>query len=393
MRRFSLFRHPVPVTKQGIDARSRPPSTRRGAILIIIACGAALFLGFLALVTDIGWTYYHQLKLQTAINAGWKAGFDELLALRASPDEPDSQATNDRIADHIRAVVGLNYPDVPPPDVTVTFGKSSYAQPSGPLVLTVFGTRNVPLFFANIFGISFFRVQAIRSVDSDIGLEPGIIPIAIPHGEVKEPQPGMYHCILFKEHETFTPGLEYLLQPGSIFLNTASPSSQPEPELKKINNSGVIDPDNLLGTGTGDSEYSRRILTGFQSPLQINDRIILQPGISNGTTISRIAARIASGAANAILPITDIPPEVVSSSANRGAQTIYDLKGMDFPEGKYSPAEYSFTAAVRIIGFAEFELTKPGDSEQGQIRGRFLRYIIKPGFSENEASGKMGGSE
>lgn len=363
---------------------------RKGAILIIVACGAALFLGFLALVTDIGWTYYHQIKLQTAINAGWIAGFDEMLALRASPEDPDSQAAHDRIANHIRAIVGLNYPDAPPPEVTVTFGQSSHAKPSSSLVLTVSGTRNVPLFFANIFGISFFRVQAIRSVDSDIGFEPGIIPLAIPHGEVKEPQPGLYHCTLFKDHEGYIPGAQYLLHPGSICLNTASPSSPAEPELKNINNAGVIDPDNH--PGTGEPEYARRFQTGFPGPLQIHDRVILQSDIPGDTIISRIAARIASGAANAILPITDIPPEVASSSANQGAQTIYDLKGMDFPQGNYSPAKYSFTAAVRIIGFAEFELKSPVDSDHGQIHGRFIRYIIKPGFPENVTSG-IGTSE
>ncbi len=363
-------------------------SSRKGAILIVIACGAALFIGLLALVTDIGWTYFNQLKLQTAINAGWKAGFDELLVLSASSEEPGGQARLDRVAAHVRSVVALNYPGDSPPEVTVTFGKPDPENPSSIPELTVFGTRNVPLFFANMFGISFFRVQSIRSSGFDIEVDPGIIPIAIPHGEVNEPHPGLYRCSLYSENEGFIPGREYLLQPATHFGNTASSAFHTEPGLKKIQNTGAIDPDN--NPRSGDVEFAGRLRNGFPLPLQIHDRIILQPGISLNTTVSLIAARIASGAACAIFPITDIPPEVASAAANVGARTIYDLNGLDNPEGVYSPAGYSFTSAVRIIGFAEFELMAPGDSGQGQIRGRFLRYIIKPGFSEAETIGNKG---
>lgn len=390
MRRSSPSRQPVPVTTRARDGRSMPPSRRQGAILIIIACGATLFLGLLALVTDVGWTYFHQIKLQTAINAGWKAGFDELLALRASREASGDKADLDRVAAHIRSVVTLNYPDTPSPEVTVTFGKKSPDRPNEMPGLTVFGTHHVPLFFANIFGISIFRVQAMRTSTPPQGEDPTLIPLAIPHGEVKEPQSGMYRCTLFSEHQGFEPGSEYLLKPGQTFASSALGAPSPEPGLKHIQNTGAIDPDNL--PQTGDAEFAARLENGFHQPLQIHDRIILQPDITADTISSRIASRIASGAARAIFPITDIPPEVASGAENFGAQTIYDLKGMDAPEGKYSPDEYTFSAAARIIGFAEFELMKPTESDHGQIRGRFIRYIIKPGIPVNGSPTK-GASE
>ncbi|HOT30241.1 MAG TPA: hypothetical protein PLU72_18830 [Candidatus Ozemobacteraceae bacterium] len=388
MRRATNSRRAIAAPNSSRNARRKVRFPRTGAILIVVVCGAALFLGLLALVTDIGWTYYHQLKLQTAINAGWKAGFDELLALRATSGEPVGQARFDRVAAHVRSVVALNYPDAPPPEVTVTFGKPDPDTPTPALDLTVFGSRNVPLFFANMFGISFFRVQSIRSSESDFQMDPGIIPIAIPHGEVKEPHPGLYQCALFSENEGFVHGKEYLLHPGTSFVNTASSALHPDPGLNKIQNTGAIDPDNK--PRSGDTEFAGRLRNGFQLPLQIHDRIILQPGIPPDTTASMIAAHIASGTTRAIFPITDIPPEVASAAANLGARTIYDLKGLDSPDGAYSPAEYSFTAAIRIIGFAEFELTNPGNSGHGQIHGRFLRYIIKPGGSVIETTRKMG---
>lgn len=339
--------------------------------MLIVACGAALFLGLLALVTDIGWTYYHQLKLQTAVNAGWKAGFDDVVG----------NVGQQQVAARIKSVVSLNYPDASPPDVSISFRGSDQNQNQAGSFLTVTGTRDVNLFFARIFGMTSFRVQATRSGGFGTPSESGIIPIAIPHGVVKTTQSGKYICDLFGPTEGFSPGTEYLLQPGDPMSESqnASPSITSSEEAKTIRNCGSIDPDNNPGNEI--SEYVNRIRYGFNQPLQIHDRIILQPGTTRVETTSCIDARIASGAGNIILPITDIPPEVASAALNLGARTVYDLQGPDFPGGKYSPSEFSFTSAVRIIGFAEFELlntAESGSPHAGQVRGRFIRYIIRP---------------
>lgn len=353
---------------------SQLPGSNRGAILLIVAFGAAFFLGLLALVTDIGWTYYHQIKLQTAINAGWKAGFDAMIA-----NTPRQQ-----VIEHIKSVVCLNYPDTPPPEVAVTFAGSDQtenAENQDSLFLAVTGTRTVHLFFAKIFGLASFRVHAARSGGIENSSESGIIPLAIPHGVTTETSAGTYICELFGPGGGFSSGTEYLLRLSEPAkgLPTDTSSASFENGAKRIQNCGSIDPDNSPGNEI--SEYANRLIRGYNRPLQINDRIILQPGTTGSETASCIAVRIARGAGTGILPITDIPPEVASATPNLGARTIYDIRGMDFPGGKYSRSEFPFTTAVRIIGFAEFELLNPAESgspQKGQVRGRFIRYIIRP---------------
>ena len=99
-----------------------------------------------------------------------------------------------------------------------------------------------------------------------------------------------------------------------------------------------------------------------------------------------------------IVPITDVPPEVgVNNTHNATATSIYDLQGNDHPNGVYDPSLYAFGSSVRIIGFAEFEILPPaswtrttgsvevgdsgsiGPAQSGQVRGRFIRYIVRPG--------------
>jgi len=61
-----------------------------------------------------------------------------------------------------------------------------------------------------------------------------------------------------------------------------------------------------------------------------------------------------AGASGLVCP--RLTPEVASAALNLGARTVYDLQGTDFPGGKYSPSEFSFTSAIRIIGVAKFGL-------------------------------------
>jgi hypothetical protein len=170
---------------------------------------------------------------------------------------------------------------------------------------------------------------------------------------------------------------------------------------KQKNNYGVIDPDNFVSGGAND--YRDRLKYGFNQPLQLSDRIIPEPGNQSGPTDQGVSFRVfgdstASPSRRVIVPITDIPPEVpINNPHNANAAAIYDIQGQDHPNGVYSPDQYNFGSSVRIIGFAEFELLDPseytraganiqsGDSgdlgyyQTGQVRGRFIRYIVKPG--------------
>jgi len=163
------------------------------------------------------------------------------------------------------------------------------------------------------------------------------------------------------------------------------------------NNYGVVDPDNYVSGGAND--YRDRLSNGFNAPIQLSDRIIPEPGNMVGPTDQGVAARVATFTSRfVVVPITDIPPEVPGNNPqNASASAIYDLQGQDHPDGVYDPASYSFGSSVRIIGFALFEVIEPteytragpiilpgdtgdlGSYQSGQIRGRFVRYIVKPG--------------
>ncbi len=170
---------------------------------------------------------------------------------------------------------------------------------------------------------------------------------------------------------------------------------------KQKSNYGPIDPDNYNGGGAND--YRDRFMHGFNQPLQLNDRVIAEPGNQPGPTDQAVDFRV-NGDNNyapnriVIVPITDVPPEVpINNSHNSTAQTIYDLQGQDHPNGIYDPAQYGFGSSVRIIGFAMFEILDPseytrdgstiesGDSgdlgpyQPGQVRGKFIKYVVKPG--------------
>ncbi len=170
---------------------------------------------------------------------------------------------------------------------------------------------------------------------------------------------------------------------------------------KTKSNYGPIDPDNTVGGGAND--YRDRFKFGFTSPLQLSDRIIPESGNMVGPTDQAVDFKVNGDdtyppSRKVIIPITDVAPEVpTNNKKNEDATTIYDLQGTDHPKGIYDPALYGFGASVRIIGFAEFEILDPseytrdgvnvqsgdqgdlGTYQAGQVRGKFIRYIVKPG--------------
>ena len=207
---------------------------------------------------------------------------------------------------------------------------------------------------------------------------------------------------------TFTGGHNFMDTPGRrLVLNNVLLGSKvaenialgtDAPLLGKLkNNYGVVDPDNIA-SGSPD-DYLNRLTNGFNSPTQLSDRILPEIGNQQPATDQGIASRVATLTSRfVVVPITDIPPEVPgNNSANATATTIYDLVGQDNPNGVYNPASYSFGASVRIIGYALFEILDPtewtrvgtniqpgdagdlGPAQSGQIRGKFIRYIVKPG--------------
>ena len=170
---------------------------------------------------------------------------------------------------------------------------------------------------------------------------------------------------------------------------------------RRKNNYGPIDPDNKNGGGAND--YRDRFKYGYSGSLELGDRITPKHGNMVGPTDQAVDFKVngdttASPSRRVIIPITDVGPEIHDNSTqNASATCIYDLQGNDHPNGIYDPTKYGFKSSVRIIGFAEFEIEDPseytrkgtnvqagdngdlGDYQAGQVRGKFIRYIVKPG--------------
>lgn len=186
---------------------------------------------------------------------------------------------------------------------------------------------------------------------------------------------------------------------GSLSTKVVSGGGDDPTTGKQKNNYGCVDPDNVTAGGAND--YRDRFMYGFSGPLDLSDRITPEAGNMADPTNQAVAYHVdptTLAGRRVIVPITDVPPETgTNNPLNVDAQAIYDLQGQDHPNGVYTPDQYNFGSSVRIIGFAEFEILDPseytrtgsaisdgdagsiGNYQGGQVRGRFIKYIVKPG--------------
>lgn len=369
---------------------------KKGSIIFLSAAGGLFILGLVALVTDIGWLYYNKIRLQTAVNAGWKGGYDRMMELGGPPF---NQSTRDLITKRVRDIVVQNgYTASEALSMDVTFPQNRS--------LKVANTQAIGLFFARVLDMNQANVNAIRQEAADDEVIGGIVPLGIPFGVVKDLDRNEFSLDLFDMNDPnsgFQEGGEYILKLGSGNTHGIQlpPDVDPQDFVKSKSIYGVIDPDNDVAGGAND--YRDWFEYGFDRPLQINDRVMTQGGNESGPSDQAVDFRVngdatASPARRVIIPITDIPPEVpLNNPLNASATSIYEIQGLDQPGGAYNPASYSFGSSVRIIGFAEFEILEPdeytrsggliedGDSgalgfyQTGQVRGKFVRYLVKPG--------------
>jgi hypothetical protein len=349
--------------------------------------GVTLLIGLMAIVIDVGWMYYNHQKLQTAVNAGWKAGFDRMMALTVDKSAPITDKQKAAVVAHIRDVVLAN-------GFSATQADAVNVEFAGGRQLKVFSTQPVGLFFARFLDFNVANVSAERN-NSGGAENPDIVPLAIPHGVVRDLSQHKYSYELFTSGEGFKEGREYILKLGE---GKSTELDKIFPGLPK-NCYGPVDPDNVVAGGA--SSYENRLKYGFNGPLQVNDRIIPEFGNMVGPSEDGVEFRLEQaliGKKTIIVPITDVGPEIAANDKqNVDAKTIYDLQGSDSSDGVYDASLYDFESAVRIIGFAEFEVLDPedytragsdiyagdngdlGSERKGQIRGKFVRYIIKPG--------------
>ena len=124
----------------------------RGQVLVLTALGMIFFVGMIAVVTDVGWMYASKNKLETAVNAGWKAGFDEMKKIKSASNIPLSTYDKYRVTMRIQEVIlknGYSTPDLM--NVNIAFGRDD--------ALTVTSSQTVGLFFARVIGGSHSSIR------------------------------------------------------------------------------------------------------------------------------------------------------------------------------------------------------------------------------------------
>jgi hypothetical protein len=172
--------------------------------MVMTAAFGIVLLAVTALVTDIGYLYLEQARLQTAIDAGWKAGFDRMMQIKSGGKHILNETEKGLIRQHVRDVIKSNgYSDEDVAVVDIDFPSNNQ--------LLVKSNKKVGLFFAQVIDIKSSDVGASRSDVGDLGT---IIPLGIPHGPTKDVSPTKYRCELFDSDEEFTVGKEYIIKLG-----------------------------------------------------------------------------------------------------------------------------------------------------------------------------------
>ena len=251
-------------------------------MVMTAAFGVAL-LAVTALVTDVGYLYLEQARLQTAINAGWKAGFDRMMQIKSAGNPVLDNTQKEAIRQHVRDVIKTNgYTEEDLVGIEIIPENNQ---------LIVRHKKNVGLFFAQIMDIRSSNVAAARADIGDLGT---IIPLAIPHGTTKDVSPTKYRFDPFAPDEKFTVGKQYILKLGekeldpfggglapwgvvpivatdekdwgyasnTIYILKQSPSSGGQ---LAPGNFGCLDLDGVQQGGAND--YEDRIKYGYDDPL------------------------------------------------------------------------------------------------------------------------------
>ena len=344
---------------------------RQGGILFMTVAAIGVTLGLLAMVIDVSWMYFHRNKLQNSIAAAWKAGYDEMIGiLRQTPDNFDEKA-KEKIRKRISLVFMENgFSANEATALSINFaGVGTF-----PEKLEIGISKKLDLFFATgidfpFVTISVFhdgRIPSLNGSSSNFlgDLREGFIfPVGIPHGEVQQTPGNRVSVSSFEGEQSFSPGKTYLLRPGRdpAFIGaTASGSSD-------ISNNCSLQ---LNFDSASDYSYASAILFGYPRPLTVNDRLEIIGSDVSSIIDKTLQTRLnqAHPVRKVVIPILDVPPEIISTTGLKAIQ-IYHLD----PEKD----------KARVTGFALFELeppegASPGSVLPGQIRGKFIRYVVNP---------------
>jgi Flp pilus assembly protein TadG len=227
-----------------IDTLRKLFRKEEGTVIVLVALGLTVFLGFTSLVTDIGLLLVERGKLVQAVDAAALAGVQEL------PDNPTAATT--------KAAEYAQKNGVSSPTVTISADNKE---------ITVESTKQVNLAFAKIWGLNQSNVKAAaKAVVAPVKSVTGAIPMSI----LEQP---------------LVAGQKYIIKSANGIGGYGSGWR------------GILD---FTGGGGGAAEYRTMTKNGYPGQLAIGQVIDKETGNKSGPTEDGVNDRIAA--------CTRIPP-------------------------------------------------------------------------------------
>ncbi|MFQ5863586.1 MAG: pilus assembly protein TadG-related protein [Candidatus Brocadiales bacterium] len=296
--------------------------SNRGVIAIIVAAGAGVLFGMVALGVDVGYLFLVRNQLQNAADAGALAGAPKLIYLYGGTSGSEGEATAEAIAyaqRHFAADRPIEPGEV---DVDISVDGSEFGVDGPSIRVTVKRTQEtipVALFFGRILGTSEAEVSATA------------VARLIPAKAICDLRPW---AVYEDEGNPLQPGQEVILK-----YSSKKPPDWPVP--------GWFSPVRAPGE-QGANAYKNHIINGFincDKPIEEGDWLDLEPGNMVGPTVQGLDVLTASGT---IWPIVKIP--------------IY----RESPPNPSQPVQVVRFGAVLITDYLE---QGKGNSKEAQVLG------------------------
>lgn len=211
-----------------------------GTVIVLVAIGLTVFLGFTALVTDVGLLLMKRNQLVQAMDAAALAGVQEL------PDNPTGAVQK---AEEYAQKNGVD-----PTEVNITITPDNKQ-------INVESTKEVNLIFARIFGEDKSNVKALaKAIIGPVKNVRGVVPMSV---------------------------LDQLLVPGTQYIIKSAEG------IGSYNNGwrGILD---FTGGGGGSAEYRELTRDGYTGELVIGKAVEEETGNKSGPVEDGVKDRIAA---------------------------------------------------------------------------------------------------
>lgn len=311
----------------------------RGSSVVILAVGIVAFLGFMAIVADMGRLYWEKSRMTIIVDAAAIAGIQEMLP------PPGSQSAAQTVAESYATLNGARTGEV-------------VATPASDR-LTVTGTRQVPLFFTGLFGKSTSSVAVTTvAIIGPTSSATGLVPFAIAYDTLKDSSGNPQTALTYNT--------AYLLKVGSGNWQKGEPAGY-------HGNFGSMG----LG-GTGGDTYRDNIANGYNGPaLKVNDWIATEPGNMVGPTKTGVDQRMAR---DTTTTWNDVAAALAYRDANPGAPLQSALLSpLIITVPIVNSLLVSGRTDVQIVGFATMFLEGTANlNGDTVVNARFIEFS-KPG--------------